>query len=115
MSTLLEMLTISLGISLHAGFDNKYNAVHPHIRYQNEKLISGVFYNSLDRLGWYGGARWEHGDFGIEGVMTTGYNYLLSPSGRVTYDYKDNVRVFVNPGLEDKNIGVVMGIEIMSK
>jgi len=74
-----------------------------------------MFLNSLDKLGWYSGYRHEINDFGIEAILTTGYDYPLGPSARVTYDINDNTRIFANPGFEGERTGLVVGIEILTK
>lgn len=110
---MFEGIILSIGMSLHAGFDNNYNNVHPHIRYQNDWLISGVYLNSLDEFSYYGGYRHESGDWGTEIVLATGYNYDIGPLARITYDLTDNTRVFLNPAAEGERFGMVLGIELM--
>lgn len=112
---ILEALTISLGLSTHIGFDEKYNSVHPHIRYTHEKFITGAYYNSLENLSVYAGARHEYNNFGIEAALVTGYNNgSLTPYVRGTYDV-GKMRMFIAPGIESKDIGVVLGIEVTLK
>jgi regulatory protein YycH of two-component signal transduction system YycFG len=111
---LLEALTISLGLSTHIGFDEKYNSVHPHLRYTHENFITGTYYNSLENLSVYAGARQEYNNFGIETAIVTGYNNLITPYVRGTYDL-GKTRIFIAPGIETKDIGIVLGIEIMLK
>ena len=62
---ILEALTISLGLSSHIGFDEKYNAFHPHLRYQHEKFITGAYYNSVENLSVYAGYRQEKDKLGF--------------------------------------------------
>jgi hypothetical protein len=112
---ILEALTISLGLSTHIGFDEKYNSFHPHIRYTNEKIITGAYYNSLENLSVYAGYRQEKDNFGFEAAIVTGYNNgSLTPYIRGTYDI-GKMRMFVAPGIESKDIGVVLGIEFQLK
>jgi regulatory protein YycH of two-component signal transduction system YycFG len=111
---LLEALTISLGLSTHIGFDEKYNAFHPHLRYTHENFITGTYYNSLENLSVYAGSRQEYNNFGIETAIVTGYNNLITPYVRATYDL-GKTRIFIAPGIETKDIGIVLGIEIMLK
>lgn len=110
---MFEGIILSIGMSIHAGFVDTYNNVHPHVRYQNEWLISGVYLNSVDEMSYYGGFRNEYGDWGTEFVLTTGYNLDIAPAARVTYDVTDNTRVFLNPAAEGERVGMVLGIELM--
>ena len=112
---ILEALTISLGLSTHVGFDEEYNTFHPHIRYTNEKFITGAYYNSLENLSVYAGVRTEKNNFGLEAALVTGYNNgALTPYIRGTYDV-GKMRMFIAPGIESKDIGVVLGIEVTLK
>ena len=111
---ILEALTISLGLSTHIGFDEKYNTFHPHLRYTHENFITGAYYNSVESTSVYGGYRYEKDNFGIEAAIVTGYNDLITPYVRGTYDL-DNMRIFIAPGIESEDIGVVFGIEITLK
>ena len=112
---ILEALTISLGLSTHIGFDEEYNTFHPHIRYTNEKFITGAYYNSVENLSVYAGYRQEKDNFGFEAAIVTGYNNgSLTPYIRGTYDI-GKMRMFVAPGIESKDIGVVFGIEVTLK
>ena len=109
------LLSLSLGLSLHLGFDDHYNSVHPHIRFEHENFIAGAYYNSLENLSVYAGHRQEINNFGFEAALVTGYkNGSLTPYIRGTYDV-GKTRIFVAPGIESKNIGVVFGLEIMLK
>ena len=112
---ILEALTISLGLSTHIGFDEEYHSVHPHIRYTNEKFITGAYYNSLENLSVYAGVRTEKNNFGFEAALVTGYNNgSFIPYIRGTYDI-GKMQMFIAPGVESKDIGVVLGIEITLK
>ena len=112
---ILEALTISLGLSTHIGFEGTYNSFHPHLRYTHEKFVTGAYYNSLENLSVYAGARQEINNFGIEAALVTGYNTeVLTPYLRGTYDV-GKTRMFIAPGIESKDIGVVFGLEITLK
>ena len=111
---LLEALTISLGVSIHTGFDGEYNNFHPHIRYDYEQFIAGVYHNSVESTSVYGGYRYENGDFGLEFAAVTGYNNSVTPYIRGTYD-SGKIRFYTAPGIENNNVGVVIGLEIVIK
>jgi hypothetical protein len=111
---ILEALTISLGFSIHAGFDGGYNNFHPHIRYEHQQFIAGTYYNSIEDISFYGGYRQEKGNFGIELAAVTGYDYAITPYIRGTYD-TGKLRFYAAPGVENDNVGVVFGLEIPLK
>jgi hypothetical protein len=111
---ILEALTISLGVSIHTGFDGEYNNLHPHIRFEHQQFISGVYYNSVEATSVYGGYRYEKDNVGIELAAVTGYNQSVTPYIRGTYDI-NKLRLYAAPGMENNDIGVVLGIEIILK
>ena len=105
----MDPITFALGLSLHLGFENTYNPVHPHIRYTNESIITGIYYNSEERISMYIGQRLEHEDFGFEYGAVTGYSTgAVLPYVRGTY--KD---FFIAPALENgERLGIVVGTEL---
>jgi hypothetical protein len=112
---MLEALTISLGLSLHAGFEGDYNEIHPHVRYQQEQFMAGYYYNSLSNHSMYAGYRYEtDNNLGFELALVTGYEQPVVPLLRATYDY-DNVRFFLHPGMEQQDMGLVVGLELSLK
>ena len=44
-----------LALSMHIGLEGDYNSIHPHARCQKDSLISGVYYNSEDKISAYVG------------------------------------------------------------
>lgn len=108
----------ALALSSHLGLQGDYNNVHPHVRLEENGFITGAYYNSEEHISFYGGYRFEPvNNVGVELGMVNGYPALggVVPYGRVTYDFNDNMRVFVTPGGEVRNgettIGAVIGIE----
>jgi hypothetical protein len=85
-----------------------YNAIHPHIRLQEQSYITGLYYNSESNISFYAGKRWEYNDFGLEAGAVTGYTAGdVIPYGRATYK-----NFFVAPALEgDDTVGAVIGYE----
>ena len=102
------MIEFALALSLHIGLEGDYNEIHPHIRYNNENYIAGVYYNSESNISTYAGKRWEYNDFGVELGAVTGYiDQPLLPYARVTYN-----NFFIAPAHEvDKTTGAVIGYE----
>ena len=111
---ILEAITLSLGVSIHAGFDGEYNNLHPHIRFEHQQFIAGAYYNSVEATSVYGGYRYEKDNVGIELAAVTGYNHSVIPYIRGTYDI-GKMRMFVAPGVENNDIGVVFGVELTIK
>ena len=113
-----EAFVLSLGLSAHIGLENSYNEVHPHIRYRNDGIIAGAYYNSEEQISLYGGYRHELTEkVGVETTLVTGYkNYgTIGPMVRATYD-TGNVRTFIAPTVEaNTGVGVVIGVELMLK
>lgn len=117
----LTALTLSMGISTHVGLEENYNEIHPHVRYHNEQFITGVYYNSENKISMYGGYRMEpKQNVGIEITMVTGYEQIgtIVPYARVTYDINSNTRFYVAPTVEkqenETKPGIVFGVEIQN-
>ena len=73
------------------------------------------YYNSVENLSVYAGHRQEINNFGFEAAFVTGYNNgSLTPYIRGTYDI-GKMRMFIAPGIESEDIGVVLGVEIRLK
>ena len=116
----MEPFILSLGLSLHAGLVRDYNEIHPHVRFIEDGMIAGAYYNSMERVSFYAGHRVEFGDAGLEFAMVTGYPAFgpVAPYVRGTYDLNNHTRILAAPVAEDygnANIGVVFGIELMIK
>ena len=101
------MIEYALALSLHLGLEGDYNGVHPHIRYNEQNYIAGVYYNSESNVSFYAGKRWEYNRFGIEAGAVTGYTDApVIPYVRATYN-----NLFIAPGIEVDNVGLVVGYE----
>jgi len=113
----------ALALTTHMGLERDYNEIHPHVRFYEDGAIAGAYYNSVNRISFYGGYRLEPTDrLGLEVSIVTGYPAFgeLAPMVRGTYDINDNVRMFAAPavesyGNEKSNIGAVIGIEFQIK
>jgi len=100
----MSCLSLMLALSIHVGLEGDYNAIHPHARCQKDALISGVYYNSEEKISAYIGL--EHNGFEIG--LVTGYSYdEVVPMIRYK---KDNV--FIAPAIEKSGRkGLVVGLE----
>ena len=104
----MSCLSLLFALSLHVGLEGKYNNYHPHTRCQKNTLISGVYYNSEDRISTYVGMTHN----GLELGLVTGYESEdILPMIR----YKRN-NWFISPGYEvDGTYGIVIGLEFKLK
>ena len=103
----MEILT-SIALSLHLGFEGDYNAIHPHIRLQEQQYIAGLYYNSESNISPYVGYRLEYNDFGLEYGAVGNYSHAdIAPYVRGTYK-----NFFVAPGIENDKVGIVFGIDV---
>jgi len=105
----MDLLTFSLGLSLHLGFTENYNNIHPHVRYQNEHIVSGVYYNSESSISAYLGKEFKFKDLGLELGVVSGYSMSpVVPMIRATYK-----NFYIIPAVEgsDFDPGIVIGYE----
>jgi hypothetical protein len=113
-------ILLGLALSQHLGFQQDYNAIHPHIRLQHNSYIAGAYYNSEKRVSAYAGYRFEYNDLGLELGAVGGYVKLggTIPYVRFTYDINDNVVLFTSPSGErvngEINYGIVAGVELLA-
>ena len=100
----MSCLSLMLAVSMHIGLEGDYNAIHPHARCQKDALISGVYYNSEEKVSAYIGLEHE----GWEVGLVTGYTYAdVVPMIRYK---KDNW--FIAPAIESNGRkGIVIGLE----
>lgn len=104
-----------LAFSLHLTEDiEKYNYIHPQIRFDYNDFIGGVYYNSKYELSTYVGREFEVNDnLSFELGIVDGYysDGSIVPFGRVIY--KD---FYATPHVVNKNVeGVVIGYEFLIK
>lgn len=105
---------LGIALSMHLGFEQDYNSVHPHIRLQQDSLIAGAYYNSEEALSAYSGIKLSNGNWSQEFGIVTGYsNADVLPYLRTTYNFSDNSKIFVAPAFENNNTGIVLGIEFI--
>ena len=104
----MSCLSLLFALSLHVGLEGDYNSYHPHARCEKDSLISGIYYNSEDRISSYVGLQYE----GLELGLVTGYTYNdIIPMIRYK---KDNW--FIAPAYEKGGSkGIVIGLEFKIK
>ena len=100
----MSCLSLMLAISMHIGLEGDYNNIHPHARCQVDSMISGVYYNSEEKVSAYIGLEHEGWELGL----VTGYTYAdVVPMIR----YKKN-NWFITPAIESNGRkGIVIGLE----
>ena len=105
----MSCLSLLFAVSMHVGLEGNYNSFHPHARCQQDALISGVFYNSEDRISTYLGKEFELDEYWkLELGLVTGYTSEdILPMIR----YKAGT-LFISPAIEKGgNKGLVIGLE----
>lgn len=105
---------LGLALSMHLGFEQEYNSVHPQVRLQHDNFVAGAYYNSEKTLSAYSGIELSKGKWNQEFGLVTGYsNADLLPYLRTTYEFSDNSKIFIAPAFEDNKTGIVLGIEFI--
>jgi hypothetical protein len=108
-------ILFGIAISLHVASDGgEYNAIHPHIRVQEESYIAGYYLNSIDRNSLYVGKEFELSeDLSLDLGLVTGYrsDNKVVPFARLSY--KEG---FMAPHVVDEKLeGIVLGYEFALK
>ncbi len=109
----MSCLGLFLAVSMHLGLEDSYNNIHPHARCTVDNSITGVYYNSEDRISAYVGKEFEITENGkLELGLVTGYKAEdVLPMIR----YKVGTW-FITPAYEKydnkENYGIVLGWEI---
>jgi len=107
----MESLSVGIALSLHVGFNDDYNPIHPYVKYDNEGVIAGAYYNSINQISMYAGKRFEFNDYGLEAAIATGYSksnpLSLTPHIRATYK-----NYFFIPDFAGSDTGIVIGTEL---
>jgi len=104
----LDNLIFSIALSTHIGLSGDFANIHPHIQYQCDNYITGVYHNSDKRASPYVGKRTKYKALNIEYGIAHGYKtWDLVPMIKVNYD-----NVFVTPAATKDDVGIVTGIEV---
>ena len=105
------MIELFLALTTHfASVD--HNEIHPHVRYSEEQIIVGAYYNSLDRVSFYAGLR--HGEkYWVEYGVVTGYETTIAPMIRAGVQITDNISIYISPVYynEDDVLSGLIGAE----
>lgn len=100
-------------LSLHLGFQNSYNSIHPYIgMYLTDYLVVGAYYNSEHRVSAYAAYSFEIIDATtVEFGLVSGYSTAtVQPMLKLTHK-----NIFISPATEKINgkitPGLVVGFE----
>jgi len=104
----MSCLAIGLALSMHVGLANDYNQIHPYATCETDKTITGVYYNSLEKLSLFGAIKYKLTDELLLDVgIVTGYVYDVVPMARLRYK-----NIFIMPAIEEDTTGLVLGIQV---
>lgn len=105
---------LGLALSMHLGFEQVYNSIHPHLRLQENNFIAGAYYNSEKAVSAYSGIEIDNGNWNYEFGLVTGYGEAnVLPYFRTAYELSNNSKLFVAPAYENDSLGIVLGIEFI--
>lgn len=102
---------IGAALSLHIGLAEEYNEVHPNARVECGNYISGLYYNSINKVSAYAGWRLDLSEnITAEVGLVDGYDKADTIKPMLKFNY-DNY--FIMPTFEESSGrgGVVLGVE----
>lgn len=105
------MLELYLAFTLHLATPNSYNEVHPHIRYEEDRFITGLYLNSVSKPSAYAGVRIGNRVWTEVGLVTGYPMATVVPLMRSGVDVTPRASAFAAPLYDDDGAGVLVGIE----
>jgi hypothetical protein len=111
-------LIISLATTIHLGFTEPLENLHPHILIEHEYFNTGIYFNSEGRVSPYLSYKSYTSSHYVEIGIVDGYSIGLMPLFRLGTELSDTSSIFISPGFDNYNInnpGLVFGIEIILK
>ena len=103
----MNCLVLGIALSMHVGLQNDYNQAHPYLMCEKNEIITGVYYNSLNKPSLVLAKEYSlSDDLKVDLGLVTGYVYDVVPMFRVRYK-----NLFMMPALEDDRSGLVFGIQ----
>ena len=103
----MNCLVLGLALSLHVGLQNDYNQVHPYVMCEKNQVITGLYYNSLDKVSVVLAKEYDlTDDLKLDIGIVSGYVYDVVPMVRLKYK-----NLFLMPALEDNRSGLVFGYQ----
>ena len=109
-------------LSVHMGLQGNFNEFIPHIRYEDESHIAGLYYNSERSISAYVGYVKHFDSYSVEYALVSGYDAQnILPYLRITKPFLENTQLFFSPSIEKHNTGTttqtrlggVAGIEFL--
>jgi len=105
------MIELMLAATIHFSDAYNYNWIHPHIRYEKNDWIAGVYYNSIRNPSFYIGRTFHHKSAWAELGAVTGYTKPVIPMVRVGYSVNDSLGLYAAPGYDDNGVFMLIGAE----
>jgi|TARA_B110000211_G_C14054835_1_gene542850 hypothetical protein len=102
------MLDLGLALTLHLAMDKNYNEFHPYMKFAHSNYNVGAFYNSEKRISYFTSTNINlDNNVDVEIGLVSGYRKGIMPLIRLRYG-----TFFMMPGIENDNVGIVIGKEI---
>ena len=102
------MLELGLALTLHLNMNQDYNEFHPYGRFSYQDYNIGAFYNSEKRISYFTSTNINlDNNVDVEIGLVSGYRKDITPLVRLRYG-----TFFMMPGIENDNVGIVVGKEI---
>ena len=103
----MSCLAIGLALSLHIGMEHDYNEFHPYVTCEKEKVMAGMYLNSMDKVSVFGAYKLNLSeDLILDVGLVTGYFKEVVPMARLRYK-----QIFVMPAVEKEGTGLVLGVQ----
>jgi len=102
------MLELGLALTLHLNMNQNYNEFHPYGRFSYQDYNIGAFYNSEKRISYFTSTNINlDNNVDVEIGLVSGYRKDITPLVRLRYG-----TFFMMPGIENDNVGIVIGKQI---
>ena len=99
------MLELGLALTLHLNMNQDYNEFHPYGRFSYQDYNIGAFYNSEKRISYFTSTNINlDNNVDVEIGLVSGYRKDITPLVRLRYG-----TFFMMPGIENDNVGIVIG------
>ena len=103
----MNCLTLGIALTLHIGLQDDYNNMHPYLMCEKNQIITGLYYNSLNKVSVVLAKEYDlTDDLKLDVGIVSGYVYDVAPMVRLKYK-----NLFLMPALEDDRTGLVFGYQ----
>lgn len=109
-----EGLVLSLVLTSHIGWDQKFNDVHPMVSYNYQNYSLGVFRNSLNHTSLFVSKTSEFDNVSVQYGVASNYGNRVIPMIVIRKNIADRVNFLVSPSYNktEKRPGLILGIEV---